>query len=112
MKKINIAILLACFLINISCSSDDDNIEMTSKEITYSNNIKTIMDNNCMACHIDPPVNGAPMDLVTYQTVKESVENRNLIGRVENGSMPPGNNTLSAEEIQAIKDWKENGFKE
>lgn len=112
MKKINAAIFLACLLIITSCSSDDDNIEVTPKEITYSKNIKTIMDNQCMACHIDPPINGAPMHLVNYQAVKESVENRNLISKIEDGSMPPGNNNLSPEEIQAIKDWKENGFKQ
>lgn len=113
MKKTTIIAIISCALVFISCSSNDDPQEIPSTtEVTYSKNIKTIMDDSCMACHIDPPVNGAPINLVSFQSVKNAVENSNLIGRVENGSMPPGNNNLSAAQIQAIKDWKEGGYKE
>jgi len=51
------------------------------------------------------------MSLLTRATVQEAVENRGLIGRVENGSMPPGAAPdLTAAQVQAIKDWQTNNF--
>jgi len=98
----------------VSCTSDsidDDNIP-PNNNVTYSGTIKKIMDENCLNCHSDPTKNGAPMSLNTYQNTKESVENRGLIGRVENGSMPSTGSKLTAVQIKAIKDWEIGGFAE
>jgi len=41
----------------------------------------------------------------------EMIKNRNLISRIENGSMPPGNaQDLTAAQVQAVKDWQANSF--
>ncbi|RPE00006.1 hypothetical protein EGM88_01725 [Aureibaculum marinum] len=96
----------------ISCSSDSDNtIEPPVKNVTYANDIKSIIDSNCINCHSNPPKSGAPMALVTLENVKEAVESRDLIGRVEDGSMPPSDENLTADQIQLIKDWENNSFK-
>ena len=93
-----------------SCSSDsDDDPNMNS--VTYSTNVKAIIDGNCLGCHGNPTANGAPMSLITYTQVKEAVENRNLIGRIENGSMPPAG-ALTSAQIQLIKNWQSGGFKQ
>lgn len=96
-----------------ACSSDDNddvivNPDPQPTEVRYST-IATIMSGNCNGCHGATPTNGAPMSLTTYDEVKEAVENRNLIGRVENGTMPP-NGSLSSTQINNIKSWQANNF--
>ncbi len=100
------------FFIITSCSSENNNdvTNLPNNNVTYKNTIKAIIDANCLNCHSNPPTNGAPMSLTTYQNVKEAVENRDLIGRVENGTMPPSGNNLTTAQVQAIKDWETNGF--
>ena len=41
--------------------------------------------------------------------VEQAITSRNLILRVENGTMPPSGN-LSAAQVQSIKDWQTEGF--
>jgi len=82
-------------------------------DVTYTGTVKAIIDTNCTTCHGDPILNGAPMNLLTLAAVKEAIENRNLIGRVEDGSMPPGNaQDFTPAQIQALKDWEANNLKE
>ena len=77
---------------------------------TYTADIAPIMSSRCTNCHGSTPSNGAPMSLTTLANVKDAVENRGLLGRVENGTMPPSGSDLTAAQIQAIKDWQSNGF--
>lgn len=94
-----------------SCATDDeDPNSITPTEVHYSTDIKLIIDNNCLNCHTSPPINGASMPLISYENVREAVENRDLIGWVESGSMPPVGDVLSDTEVQAIKDWQSSGF--
>lgn len=106
------SILILALIFTVSCSSDDDddlgpNDNPTS--ITYTNTIKAIIDGNCTGCHGNPTSNGAPMSLVSKANVQDAISNRNLIGRVENGSMPP-NGTLSSTQINALKSWRTANF--
>jgi len=77
---------------------------------TYTINIAPIINGNCLNCHQSPPINSAPMSLTTYTDVKNAVQTRGLIGRVENGSMPKNGTPLTTEQIQLIKDWMAGGF--
>jgi hypothetical protein len=113
MKNLYIVPILFVLLLVSSCSSDnDDDMGPPVKDVTYTATIKVIIDNNCLNCHVDPPVNGASMPLITFENVREAVMNRGLIGRVESGSMPPVGDVLTATEVQAIKDWQSGGFQE
>ena len=114
MKKLLVLPMLLLFFVVTSCSSssDDEIIITPANDVTYTSDIKVIIDSSCLNCHSDPPVNSAPMSLTTYQDVKESVMNSDLIGRVENGSMPSIGDNLSATQVQAIKDWEVGGFKQ
>jgi len=113
MKKLILlaGVLLMFFSVSCSSDSDDDDIIDPPTTITYTNTIRGIVSGNCNSCHGSTPTNGAPMSLTTYDNVKESVQNRNLITRIENGTMPPNGN-LSAAQIQSFKTWQSEGFVE
>ena len=116
---IKILVFVMPFLAIISCSSDssDDLTPPPEDEITYTNDIKSIMDSRCNNCHGNPPSNGAPVSLTTYDEVKDETQNGDLINRIERdqgtaGVMPPAGNTLTGSQIQLIKDWMTEGYKE
>ena len=110
MKKLHyFAMFLIVFGLNISCSSDSDDDMPPAVVTTYTNTVKNIISGNCNSCHGNPTTNSAPMSLTTYDEVKNSVQTRNLIGLIENGSMPPNGN-LTPSQITAIKNWQSGGF--
>lgn len=112
MKKLFIVSILIFAFVLTSCSSDsDDPMDPPIKDVTYIKDIKSIIDSKCISCHASTPTNGAPMALVTSAQVKEAINNRDLIGRITNGSMPPGNVDLTSSQIQLIEDWETNSFK-
>jgi len=122
MKK-NILYLMALFLfIGITaCSNDseDDLIDQMQNPdpITYTDDVKTIIDNNCLNCHSDPPTNGAPIALVSYLQVRNSAENGSLINRIErqvgeSGAMPLGGPRLPQTLIDIVVQWEADGFVE
>lgn len=114
MKKLFIVpIIIVLFFFN-SCTSDDDDkmTDLPANDVTYTATIKVIIDDNCLNCHVDPPLNGASMSLLTFENVRDAVMNRDLIGRVEGGSMPPVGDLLTDSQVQAIKDWKSGGLQE
>jgi len=107
---------LICFT-NCSYNSEDDLTEAIIEEfVTYEDNIKSIIDTNCISCHSSPPTNGAPISLVTYDDVKNAVENRNLIGRISTTDagfvMPFGGPRLPQNLIDLVVQWEEEGLLE
>lgn len=94
----------------------NDLIEPSSEDlITYTENVRPIILNNCIVCHSDPPVNNAPMALTTYSKVKNAIENRGLLDRIQRqagapGAMPLGGPRLPQNLINIILRWKEDGF--
>lgn len=115
MKK-HLYTLLAIGLIMTSCTTaeipleeDPDPITTT---ITYNADVKTIIDNNCVACHgaVNP---NAGLSLTTYLQVKNAAENGNLIARMNNAlnPMPPAA-ILPAQTRAVIDKWRDDGFLE
>ena len=106
---------LSLFFISCSSSSDEDmggSGSTTDPSITYNNRIKGIMTSKCTTCHGNPTTNNAPMSLTTSTQVKDAINSRGLIGEIESGSMPKDASKLSTSDINAVKSWKANGFKE
>jgi len=103
---------LMFFIVSCSSGSDDDDpiLNPPPTSITYANTISTIVSGHCTGCHGSPTSNGAPMSLTTYNSVKEAVENRGLINKIETGVMPKTGAMLSATQIQNFKTWQTNGF--
>ena len=120
MKNSKYIIPIAIMALFLSCSynSEDDLTEDIIIEdfVTYDDNIKSIIDNNCITCHSSPPVNGAPMQLTTYDDVKNAVENRGLISRIssmDNGFvMPFGGPRLPQNLIDLVIQWEQEGLLE
>jgi len=120
MKK---TVYTLCFVsaLFIGCTSvsEEDLIAdiQQNGDVTYVDNIKAIIDNNCINCHSDPPVNGAPVSLVDYNDVRDGVENGNLIGRIsllsgDPGAMPFGGPRLPQNLINLIIEWEADGLLE
>ena len=119
--KINPFFLVALCLIISSCTntSEKDLIEQIdpTEPITYSEHIKPVFDSNCINCHSSPAINGAGVSLTTYNNVKNSIENTNLIDRInwqpgQGGFMPLGGTRLPQNLIDLIIQWQSEGFVE
>ena len=113
--------VLSLASIFISCTNDDPSTLIDTPPITglatYNQNVKSIIDNNCVVCHATVPLNGAPMSLVTYDQVRDAVLNRGLLTRIslENGNsslMPNGGPRLPQATIDIVKKWNEDGLLE
>lgn len=104
----------------VACTNDspDDLLgEEITGTVTYVVNVKPIITNNCLSCHTAPPVNGAPMQLTTYEDVKNAVLNRGLINRIsrqngENGLMPLGGPRMPQHNIDVLNQWVTDGLLE
>jgi len=111
---------IAVISLFFSCANDseDDLIDSVPIDelVTYNANVKTIIDNNCIGCHSNPPVNGAPMALVTFEDVKDAVENRGLINRISSDDlgflMPFGGPKLPQNLIDIVVQWQTDGLLE
>jgi len=111
--------VFASFL--MSCSNDNPDTLMEDMPvdgmITYKQNVKSIIDNNCISCHATTPRNGAPMSLVTYDQVKNAIQNRGLLNRISlnNGNsllMPQGGPRLPQTTIDIVSQWQQEGLLE
>ena len=119
MKAAQFIAVFSCTSFFIACSNDNsetlmDNPPVTGK-VTYTQNVKSIIDNNCISCHAAVPRNGAPMALVTYEQVQNAVQNRGLLNRISltNGNsllMPQGGPRLPQATIDVIVKWNQDGL--
>lgn len=114
MRKIYLKFLLLCLLsfTSIQCSTSVIEKAVIIETITYSNDVKTIIDNNCVSCHNTVQLI-AGLDISTYSKLKLATENGNLISRINNASSPmPPIGLMSADLIATIEKWVEEGYLE
>ncbi len=76
--------------------------------VTYSQDVKPIVDNNCISCHSA----GSFKPFVTYNDVKSNIEG--ILNRIQRpggdpGKMPQGG-SLSQTQINVFIQWKANGL--
>lgn len=120
MKKLIYTLpLILLSIASCSNSSEDDLIEKEELEegtkITYTKNIKSIIDNNCVSCHNNPPVNGAPSNYSTYQKVSGGASG--ILNRISkqagaSGAMPIGGPRLPQVSIDLFEQWINDGMLE
>ncbi|OMQ08194.1 hypothetical protein [[Flexibacter] sp. ATCC 35103] len=87
----------------------------TPTAITYSKNVKSIIDANCISCH-QSGRSAAFRPLTTFAEVKVAVENAGLLNRIQlqngqQGIMPQGGR-MSQANIDLIVKWNTDGLKE
>lgn len=118
MKKKKLLLSLSVlFLWSCSDNSPDDLIDAAPiNEVTYQTHVKPIIDNNCVVCHSEPPVNGAPISLTNYEQVKTAILNHGLLDRISKDEgaddlMPLGGPKLPQNHINTIIQWQTDGFK-
>ena len=112
----NLFTLLTISLLISNCSSggDDDSTPAPAilETVTYNGHVKAIMTSNCLACHGNPPTNGAPKSFTTYNLVKAGVEG-NIIFRINSSSDPmPPTGRMNSNNRAIIQKWKDQGFLE
>jgi uncharacterized membrane protein len=117
-------LILIIFFIFSSCTGSDETEEMpmSSDEVdeeimpgslSYSTDIRPIIQGNCVICHGNPPTNSAPMSLTTLNEVRDAINNRGLLSRINSNSNPmPPDGLLPMAARQAIADWADLGFPE
>ncbi len=109
-------ICLCASLILFSCVNDneEDLVPLSNTPegtITFQTTVRPIFENACSECHSNPPRNGAPQPLVTLEEIRFNVENRNLLGRINNLSSPMPPSGLLPENTRAlIEQWVDQGF--
>lgn len=83
-----------------------DNECATEISPSFSNCVQPIINSHCVNCHHE----NSQWSLVDYISIKNMVENKNLIGRIKT-DMPP-NGILPENEIQIIENWINDGAKD
>ncbi len=103
--------------ITTSCSHADIVEETTGTlppdtEVKYDPQVQSIMFDHCITCHSGPAAN-AGLDLSTFQNVRASAQNGNLIQRMNNTASPmPPQGVLSPQVRQLMDKWVQDGFPE
>ena len=110
---------LAATLSNCTTRTLDDVMEpipLEAELVTFQD-VSFVFENVCQRCHSNPPQNGAPMPLVSYENVRDAVLDRGLLDRIsreegESGAMPLGGPRLPQTTIDLIFQWNEDGLME
>lgn len=111
-------VFISFLFTNCTNDSTSDLIEgIGTGDATYTLNVKSIIDNNCIMCHAATPVNGAPMSLTTYEQVKDAILHRPLVDKISRpqgapGMMPNGGTRLPQASINIIIKWQQDGLQE
>jgi len=108
----NLQITIVCFLSILACETNvEEDLnglqECNQVEAYYTENIKSIIESNCTACHSGSGPSGGLL-LDTYTTAFNAVKSGDVLDRIqrepgEPGFMPPSGQKLSAENISLIQ---------
>lgn len=115
-NKNSLTFLIGFIVISCTNDSSDDFPNPIPQEVNYSDHVKGIMTNNCLACHNSGPNPIGPFPLETYDQVREETENGNLLFRIQ---LPPGDRLvmpqsgkMSQTNIDIIIKWADQGYLE
>ncbi len=113
MKLIGIFVFaLTTMVVSVSCSAS----KSAAKPLTYTENVKPIIDANCAStCH-NAGRPAAGIDLTTYAKVKEQSTTGKLIPAIQHAegakAMPKKADKLSDANIEIIVSWVASGAAE
>lgn len=112
MKKLFSLLTIATILTSCSSDSTEDVTTPVPTSVTYTANIKAIIDQSCATtgCH-NSTTSAFGLTLENYTQVKNAFQNKNALGRMESTTNPmPPNGNLPSTSIDAIKKWKAQGY--
>jgi hypothetical protein len=110
--------LLLCGILTLTSCSYESTLDLIDvpfvETVTYTNDVKPIIDGSCVGCHGNPLINGAPMSLTTYENVKQFVQNEKIINRISRDIndpqlMPVSGPKLPQPVIDLVIKWKDQG---
>jgi mono/diheme cytochrome c family protein len=82
-------------------------------KVTYTANVKPIVDQNCIACHAS---GGSLISLETYADVKDALLNTDLLDRIQRQNGTPGQmpkaGRMPQDKINTILQWNTDGLLE
>jgi mono/diheme cytochrome c family protein len=82
-------------------------------EVTYTTNVKSIVDANCIACHAS---GAAIRPLETYDQVKDAILNTDLLDRIQRQNGTPGQmpqaGRMPQNKIDIMLQWNTDGLLE
>ncbi|WP_103864098.1 cytochrome c [Aquimarina sp. I32.4] len=119
----NLILLFSLLCFGCSSSSSDDagnpnpdpdpiTNPNPNKTTTYTNDVKAILDDQCLQCHTIPLAQGAPFAMRTYAETINAINNREFFLRIKSNGfnvMPP-EGRLPQETIDIILDWEADGL--
>ncbi len=113
MKKVCVLLLLITPFVLQFCSSSKNVAAKTPAALTYTANVKPLMEMNCTPCHFPPKGNKKAYD--NYLAVKGDIDQ--IIDRVnrnpgDRGFMPFKHPKLSDSAINVFVQWKKDGLAE
>jgi len=93
-----------------SVESDDEEVPVIDWEVTYENDVKPIIFNNCITCHGGPSPD-ARLNLANLDELTMAIKHKNLIKRVndKNDPMPP-TQMLSLRDRLIMFKWVKDGL--
>ncbi|MFS4446892.1 hypothetical protein [Maribacter sp. 2307UL18-2] len=121
-RKIGIVLLALASISITSCSNDSESDLLDLPDgnpdngdlVTYSNDVKSIIDSNCLGCHSSPTRNGAPFALINFSQVSSRANSILTAMSRANGTpaaMPPSGKLPQAT-IDIIDQWIKDGTQE
>lgn len=119
-KNILSGLILICISLLLSCGEKINPVRNNDQgngqiEVTYSNQIKPIFDNNCIRCHATDlqgsARNGAPPN-VNFNSYSNAINSAGLANsRIQAGTMPPDGG-LPSDDRDLFQQWIDQGLKE
>jgi hypothetical protein len=109
--------ILCLSLFSCSSNSEDDLILPTQNTglVKYTQNIKPIMESNCVGCHGNSNPN-AGLSLTNFNQVRQAILNNGLIDRISKQSgdpqLMPTSGRMPQQTIDLIIKWQTDGLLE
>ena len=116
MNKTNFSISVVVMILFSGCTQSlipEEYLESTipiDSIVTYENQIKSVISQNCIACHSGSNPNGN-LRLENYDQVRNASENGTLIQRINDAANPMPTSGLMSSSTRALFDeWVSGGF--
>ncbi|MCH7535540.1 MAG: cytochrome c [Bacteroidetes bacterium] len=104
--------IILFFLAIVSTSCKKTNIECDGSNPTYTDGIKTIIDNNCISCHSYGGQAGNIGKFDTYIGLSDVLNNGSFENNVLNSKSMPKGGKLTEKDLIDIRCWLDNGHPE